>query len=426
MVQIRSWETLRPWPVYMLAAFIPVSLAATNIAKLLALLASVAVLMGAIRRGRPDAMLARLTSVPVILLMLAAMALSLAWTSEPGPQALGDVVKYSKLLLIPAIALLVRTPREALLAVGIYIASQSFVVATSWLLYLGAPVFWVPATRNSVATVYSSYLDQTIMTAAFAAICWHLRHDFPGRRGAWFGAALAAAGLVNALVMLPGRSGHVAAIGVMSLALLWSMPARWRIAGLVTPLVLVALAMLLSTQFNKRLTAVVDEVRAYKQQNDPASSSGQRLTFWSRSLQAIAERPLTGFGAGSWNREYTRLSRADGGQLVEGTAQVRNPHQEYLLWGVHLGVGGIVLLLAFMALVVRDARRFRTPVRHAAESLVAVLAIACLFNSSLFDALIGEYFCIVIGLLLALGLQQRPATREDTAPLPQPVPATAT
>ena len=404
MVQIRSWAALRPWPVYMLAASIPVSLAATNVAKLLAFMATVVVLAGAIRRHEPDAKLGQLWSVPVVLLMLGALALSLAWTTEPGQQGLSHVIKYSKLLLIPAIVLLVRTPREAALAIGLYVVSQTFVLGTSWLLYLGAPVFWVPLARNSVATVYSSYLDQTIMTAGFAAICWHLRHEFPGRRGAWVAAALAAAALVNALVMLPGRSGHVAAIGVMSLALLWAMPQRWRLTGIAAPVVLVALVMLLSPQFNQRLTAVVKEVQAYNQ-NDAASSSGQRLTFWHRSLQAIGQRPLTGFGAGSWNREYRRLSLAADGRVVDGTAEVRNPHQEYLLWGVHLGVGGIVLLLVFMALLVRDAHKFRTPVRRATDSLVAVLAIACLFNSSLFDALIGEYFCIVIGLLLALGLQ---------------------
>ena len=247
----------------MLAASIPLSLAATNIAKLLALLASLMVLAAAIRRRQPDEALARLKSVPAVLLMLAAMALCLAWTTEPGPQALGDVVKYSKLLLIPAIALLVRTPGQALLAVGIYIASQTFVVATSWLLYLGAPVFWVPAVRNSVATVYSSYLDQTIMTAGFAAICWHLRHDFPGRHGAWAGAALAVAGLVNALVMLPGRSGHVAAIGVMSLAMLWAMPRRWRLAGLAAPVVLVAAARTRSTRCGERQSAVEGERLAH-------------------------------------------------------------------------------------------------------------------------------------------------------------------
>ncbi len=391
----------------MLAASIPLSLAATNIAKLLAFLACLPVLAGLLR-GRPlDPALRGLRTPVVALLMLAALILSLTWTTATAGAA-GDALKYLKLLLIPAIVLLIRSPREASVALMVYVASQTFVVATSCLLYLGVPVPWVPAARNSVATVYSSYLDQTIMTAAFAAICWHMRHEFPGRRGAWIGAALAALALVNALVMLPGRSGHVAAIGVMSLAVLWAAPPKWRIAALTAPVVLVAAAMVLSPQFNQRLMVAVHETQAH-QANDPTpSSSGQRLIFWTRSLQLIQDRPLTGFGAGSWNREFQRLETANG-RAAPGMAQVRNPHQEYLLWGVMLGVGGIVLLLAFMGAVVRDAWTLRTPVRHAAVSVVAALAIACLFNSSLFDALIGEYFCIMIGLMLALGLREQAA-----------------
>ncbi len=32
------------------------------------------------------------------------------------------------------------------------------------------------------------------------------------------------------------------------------------------------------------------------------SSSGERLNFWHRSVQAIAERPWSGFGVGSFNQ----------------------------------------------------------------------------------------------------------------------------
>ncbi len=35
--------------------------------------------------------------------------------------------------------------------------------------------------------------------------------------------------------------------------------------------------------------------------------------------------------------------------------------------------------------------------------MVAIFAIVCLFNSTLFDALIGDYFCFILALLLALG-----------------------
>lgn len=395
--------------MYLLAVTIPVSLAATNVAKLIILLACIAALAMAARTPDARPACSGLSSVTVALLMLGAMAISLLYTTAPMPEALSALGKYGKLLIIPAVLLLIRDRREAALAMGLHLGVQALVVITSWLLYLHAPVFWVsPLPRNSVATVYSSYLDQSIMTAAFAAMCWHLRHEFPGRRGPLLACLLAALAVVNVLVMLPGRSGHMATIAVLSLALLWATPRRWRPAMVLAPVVLLGVAMAASTQFNQRLTQVVNEVGAYQAHNDASTSSGQRLNFWHRSLQAIAERPFTGFGVGSWHQQYTRL---EGGKPSPGTAEVRNPHQEYLLWGVQLGVGGIALFLAFIAALVRDSRGFAIPVRRATQSVVAVMAVACLFNSSLFDALIGEYFCIVLGLLLALGLRgQAPAT----------------
>jgi O-antigen ligase len=35
--------------------------------------------------------------------------------------------------------------------------------------------------------------------------------------------------------------------------------------------------------------------------------------------------------------------------------------------------------------------------------VLLALVIACLFNSSLYDAYIGDFFCLALGLLLAYG-----------------------
>jgi O-antigen ligase len=40
--------------------------------------------------------------------------------------------------------------------------------------------------------------------------------------------------------------------------------------------------------------------------------------------------------------------------------------------------------------------------------MLAIFAVVCLFNSTLFDALIGDYFCFQLGLLLALGVFSPP------------------
>ena len=44
------------------------------------------------------------------------------------------------------------------------------------------------------------------------------------------------------------------------------------------------------------------------------------------------------------------------------------------------------------------------PVARATQSTLLALTIVCFFNASIYDAQIGDFFCILIGLLLAFGL----------------------
>lgn len=408
-----SWESIRPWPVYLTGAMLPFSLAATNISKLLVILFALASLaLAALRRERLPAfkqLLAPLT----IGVMLAVLALSLAYTSAPLPDALSDLNKYGKLLLLPLVLVLLRTRREALLALGAYLAVEAFVLLTSYLLGLGVSVPWVVkplAIRRFPATVYSSYLDQSIMTVGLAALAWHLRNDFPGRHGPRIAIALVLLCAANVLLVLPGRSAQVALLVAMELALYWAVPRRARAVAILAPVLLAATVMALSPHFRARTTAVVTESIAYRNGDRSPTSSGIRLGLWHRSLQAIGERPLSGHGVGSWNNVYRRLEGH-----VPMSANVHNPHQEYLLWGVHLGLGGIALLLAFGLALLRDASHFRPEIRHATISMVVILAVVCLFNSTLFDALIGDYFCFMLGVLLALGVSSPPPPHKAAA-----------
>jgi O-antigen ligase len=121
-------------------------------------------------------------------------------------------------------------------------------------------------------------------------------------------------------------------------------------------------------------------------------------------VQAIWLAPVTGHGVGSWTVTIKRLE-GPSADKVFGTNDASNPHQEYLLWGVELGLAGILLLLGVMGAALRDAQCFSRPIKRATVSLLAALAVACLFNSALYDALVGDYFCVALGLLMALGLR---------------------
>jgi O-antigen ligase len=395
--------------VYLLAAAIPISLLLVNAAKFFVFVFALVVLIAGLIRGRRMPWRSQLRTPFVVVAMLAALGLSLLYTAAPMDEAVHDFGKYGKLLEIPLILVLVRTRREALIALAIYAVAQTFVLASSYLLCIGVTPPWVYKTvaeRQSVGAVFSSYLDQSIMTAGLAALCWHLRGMVPGRRGAQLAIALAVLCAFNVLFLLPGRSGQAALLALIALSLWWAIPRHGKWLALVTPPLLLAGAMAVSPSFRDRIGAIAIEAQAYRHGDAAPTSTGVRLSYWQRSLEMMAEHPLAGSGVGSWNHEYRRL---EGDHLRKDAADLRNPHEEYLLWGVQLGVGGIALLVALLVFAARDANPFAPDVRKAAWSVVAMLAVVCLFNAILFDAFIGDYFCVLLGLLLALGIAGLPS-----------------
>jgi O-antigen ligase len=182
--------------------------------------------------------------------------------------------------------------------------------------------------------------------------------------------------------------------------------------ALVAPIL--ALVLIASPQIQSRVDLAITETLAYQPGNTTPSSVGARLNFWNRSIQAIAERPWTGFGAGSWGMQYKRLD-AGADPWYKGSGG--NPHQEFLLWGVLLGVGGIGLLCSLLASLWRDASRLASPHERAMKSVILVLVTTAMFNCVLYDGEIGDYFCLMLGLLLALG---RAATAKGSEAIASP------
>lgn len=375
-------------------------------AKLLLVICALAFILFTRRTQTAGSSLAGLTTPIAILAVFFAFALSLFWTVAPQAEALGALAKYGKLILIVLMVLLIRDRHEAGFALACFVLAQTFLLASSWMLFAHLPVPWATSRMAlNNYSVFSSYLDQGIISAVFAAICWHLREHAPGRWGRKLAIGLAIAAMGNVLFVLSGRSGHLVAIALLSLAIMWELPRRYRAVVVILPFLLALGLFFSSTKVRDRLTQAENEVQSYSTQVAPVTSSGVRLNLWRRAIQTISQHPLTGTGVGSWSSEFNRLERAQNPAHVD-TGSNGNPHQEYLLWGVQLGIPGILLLFVLLFSVLRDSMKMEKNHARATQSTLAALAVACLFNSSIYDALIGDFFCILLGLLLALGLSK--------------------
>ncbi len=405
--------------VCLVALSVSLPMAWISLAKVLLFVAGLGYLVTNWLHQRHDIPFSQLWTPRAVLALVVVSALSLAWTEAELPTALASLLKHAKLLGIVLLIGLIRTEREARLAVLVFAVGQIFVLLSSWLLYAQIPLPWVlheqgaQAIPDTLYVVFSgSYLDQSIMFGAVAAVFWHLRAEKLWSQGLGIGLALLA--LANVFLVLKGRSGYAIALTSVALAAMWAMPRRLQLLALVlTPVLVLSGLSLGSAQVQERMLKIWHESKNYaqaaqatqKDQQETASSSGWRLNAWRRSLQAIQEQPWHGHGVGSWTPAVKR-QEGSAAERIFGAGNNSNPHQEYLLWGVEVGIGGILLLCALLACVVRDALRFSTACKRATLSVTAAMAMACLFNSALYDDLMGDYLCVSLGLLLALGLRQ--------------------
>lgn len=399
--------TFRLLFVCLMAISVALPIALISLAKLLLLLCAVAWLVFERRRDAQGPALQVLWTPRVVLLTLLAFAASLLWSTGSDIEPLGPLNKHAKLVLIPVLLFLLRSRREVLFALAAFALGQVFLLGSTGLLLLGIALPW--ARSNDAASAYavfSSYLDQSMISATFAALCWQLRGLVPGRYGAPIAAALALLALACVFFVFRSRTGHLIGIAMVSLALMWELPRRLRAGALLVPLAVALLAVATVPAVRDRLQVAAQEVQAYAASGNVATSSGIRLNLWQRSLQALAQRPWIGSGVGSWVNEYSQLQ--DQHAPDSGIEFHSNPHQEFLLWSVELGLPGALLLAGLLAAICRDGARGDSATRRATLSLVLSLVLACLFNCALYDALIGDFYCVLIGLLLALAAH--PAT----------------
>lgn len=388
------------WLAIGLPIAISLPMAWISLSKLVLLLTGASVLVQTSLRDNSLARPSRFTWW--VIVTLAAFGLSLLWTEVPFSHAAYTWIKHAKILIIPLLLALLGTASLSHTAIRSLVLTQGVIMLLSWGLYLGISIP-IPAQAEPGSPIIfaTSYIDQAAMFAITSALAWHLRNEniFPR----WIGYLLPVVGLCSILLVLPGRTGYVMVLVLLGLGSWWQVPKQWRLlSGVMVPLLILGASLSTSNHVRDRIGQIYKESIYYTQQSDASSSAGWRLNAWLRSSQAIASRPITGFGVGSFVPAVKRFETGEKDQIF-GTSLSSNPHQEFLLWGVELGLLGVILLATMFFIVITDAQRFALPVRNATLSVLAVICVACFFNSALYDDLIGDFLCYSLGFCLSLG-----------------------
>lgn len=371
----------------------PISTAATNVFMGLTLIAWLA---AGGYKARLDQLQGHWFAYAVVGLFLLICVGSLYSTGSQN-DILYQIHKYARLLFIlPAITLLQdeKWRERALIA---FSASMLLTLALSMISVVW-PLSFVLGTANGPSNnhfVFKDHIAQNLMMSFFAfflAVKARFTINAKARVILVFIATVAA---LNVLFFVAGRTGFLSLALNAIVFIFFLESTRQKIAGILLLFAVVLLTFQFSENFNNRMTLAVTEFKS--QESKELTSVGQRVEFFKKSIQLIKEKPLFGFGTGSYAKEFCRV--ADSAEWCE--AGKFHPHNQFIAFGVQLGTMGILAYLVFIAASAKLAFQQNGFSRVCSAGLIATIIVDSITHAPLFLVTEAQFFILLFSAFLA-------------------------
>ncbi|MDD5300780.1 MAG: O-antigen ligase family protein [Gallionella sp.] len=383
---------------------VPISVALDNV--LLAL-----VLLGILFNARAVWLIASQNPVArAAWLLFGVLFLAMFYGATPLREAASILGKYADLAFIPLFMLMLSGATAKRRAQYAFLAAMGVTLLLSYAVELRIlPVqHWMStfaATDNPV--IFHSHITQNNMMAFAVFLALLNLREATSVRGRIAWGLFAGLAAVNVLFMVKGRTGYMILLALLGW-LAWIIPAHYmRLRGkrwdwrrvIAVELILLALMIgiySVSPRLHDRVNLVVSESQVWQAQQARDTSTGQRLDFYSNTLQIIQQQPVFGVGTGGFPAAFARQTQG------KNVMQTRNPHNEYLMITAQTGVIGLAFLLYLFYTQWRCTPLLNTPFeRDAARGLVLAYMVNCAFNSALLDHADGLFFAFMTSVLFA-------------------------
>ncbi len=386
------------WSAIALGFAIPVSTAATN------LLLFAFLFLFLISGSYPEK-LCRIKSNPITLPVLFFVgACLIGSTYGPGnpTETLNSLFKYLLLLMAPLLAAQLDTQTVRLRALFMFCAAMLLTLFLSFLIHFhGMPESLLARFPDHIQAswsmdnpvVFKLHITHGFLMAVAAFILFNLSRETENpwlQRAGLFASLLAA---INVLTMVKGRTGYL----VIAVFVVYSFWKRFHNKGLFVGVLCTALLAIsgyqTSSAFRERIDLTVSEATHWQPGQGQLTSIGQRFDYYTTSLAIIRDHPFLGVGIGGFKPAYR--------EKIEGTRTPfsDNPHNQYLMIAVQLGLFGVLALTFLYLRYWQGTRALSPPFLHISQGILLAYLLSNLFNSFMLDFSERIFFVWITGVL---------------------------
>ena len=327
-------------------------------------------------------------SAAIALLLFGFMCLALVYTPAEQLEALDTLKKYRELLLLPVMI--------SLLSASTHyqkIAEHSFVAGCIILMLLSYGMFFdfLPGQRYGHSLVF--HITHSFFMAVLSFWALHRATNKHLRRYFWLIIYLAA--VINIFYIAPGRTGMFVFVFLMVLFLIQRFTLIQCLLGLLVFCSALTLFYVTSDNFSGRIHEVVKEIKAYERDKS-ITSIGQRFDWWITSFELIKQKPVLGYGTGSFSGIYKQTTK------TPRVTPMDNPHNEYLFITFQFGVIGLFLFLMIFLLQFLASRSLPVQKGMLLQGVLVAMLTGSLMNSLLFDSQQGHFYLLMSATLMTM------------------------
>lgn len=335
VLQIRMGR-INSWLPMLLAFCLPLSTSAVTVSALLV------VLLWLIE-GRFREKWQEISTNPTCMVVAAyfgALLLGLFWSNDL-QAGLAVIRDHWKILLLPIFLTTICWERRWWYVVA-FIAGVSVKMGSTYLVWLDllryADVSPQHLTRKTFHVVYNPMLALATYLLVHQILWGEIQKQWR-----WLLSILAGLMVIN-MFMTEGRAGQLVFFVLFALLLMQCFH-KYRLRAVLLSLMLPVLVFVIgyhvSPVFHNRIEQASQEIAAF--QHNPETSVGLRLLYWQNSARIILQSPWIGVGTGGFDAAYATVNQ----EWSPAMPATDNPHNQYILVTVQLGVLGLFVLLAF-------------------------------------------------------------------------------
>jgi O-antigen ligase len=324
------------------------------------------------------------------LLLFLLLVVGLTYTSAEQGDALRVLGKYKKLLFFPIIISLALTEKWRKWAIAAFMISITVTLIVSYMRYFNI----LPQGKiGSEYIAFKSRIAHGIFMACYFYLLIHAAVIYKSYR--WIFILLAIIACHNLLFMNTGRSGYVCFAAL--LFLLCFQFFKWRgflIASLSLSILLIT-AYMGSDKFRDRINGSITEYNEHVPGNyEHVSGLRYRLEFYNITGEIMAELPFMGHGTGSLKEEYRKLAEPRGMYVTD------NPHNEFMMILVQIGLPGLAVLLTLLYLQWKASLRLSDYDKFIVQGVWITFASGSILNSLLLDGGEGRFYVFLTAIAL--------------------------